>query len=251
MKIDAYTFCWNEEVRLKYYLELYSPICRKITIFDNGSTDSSREIASKYNNVIWDNKTYGQNEIHDGILTSIKNNCWKNSSDADWVIVGDIDEILYHKDSLEKYLVDVKDEGKYKIIRAHGYDMVSEKIPMHEGAIYDKEEFRMGVKNNMYDKILIFSPSDVVNINYLPGAHEARPILKEGHPATSTLYNDQLKLLHYKYIGKEYFAQRNQTMGERLTEYNIKHSFGFQYLWSENKINQDYQKNYELRAKII
>lgn len=40
MIIDAYTFCWNEEIRLKYFLNLYSPLCRQITVYDNGSTDA-------------------------------------------------------------------------------------------------------------------------------------------------------------------------------------------------------------------
>lgn len=42
MIIDAYTFCWNEEVRLPYFLRLLSPMCRHIYIYDNGSTDKSR-----------------------------------------------------------------------------------------------------------------------------------------------------------------------------------------------------------------
>ena len=63
--LDVYTFCYNEEIRLKYFLELYAPISRKITIFDNGSTDKSKEIAQQYENVIWDGITYnvGENSI--------------------------------------------------------------------------------------------------------------------------------------------------------------------------------------------
>ena len=65
MIIDVYTFCWNEEIRLPYFLRLWGPIARRIIIYDNGSTDKSRKIALKYPNVVWDTVTYGQNEIND------------------------------------------------------------------------------------------------------------------------------------------------------------------------------------------
>ena len=177
MIIDAYTFCYNEQIRLKYYLNLYSPLCRKITIYDNGSTDASKEIATKYDNVIWETETYNQNEINDKILTNIKNNCWKQSKDADLVIVCDVDEILYHKDGLNNYLLNVLNETDTKIIRATGFDMVSTKLPKHTGNFYDDEDFQYGVRNAKWDKTCIFCPKSVKEIRYRHGSHLCMPVL--------------------------------------------------------------------------
>ena len=59
MIIDAYTFCWNEEIRIKYFFKSMAPICRSITLFDNGSDDKSKQIAEQYDNVVWDAETMG------------------------------------------------------------------------------------------------------------------------------------------------------------------------------------------------
>ena len=75
MIIDAYTFCYNEEIRLKYYLNLYAPLCRTITIFDNNSTDSSKEIATKYDNVFWETEMYKDGTWNEFELKYLKSNC--------------------------------------------------------------------------------------------------------------------------------------------------------------------------------
>jgi len=223
--IDAYTFCWNEEIMLKYYLNLYAPMCRKITLYDNGSTDKSKEITQQYDNVVWNTEVYGQNEIDDKILTNVKNNCWKQSKDADWVIVGDIDEILYHVSGLYNYLKYIKEETNYRILRSTGYDMVSETIPKHDGNIYDENKFRYGVKNEFFDKILIFSPASIDDINYPPGAHIAKPTIScsgwERRILQMSTHVTELKLLHYKYLSEKHFLNRTDQFRQRLCGRNI------------------------------
>ena len=262
MIIDAYTFCYNEEIRLKYYLNLYAPLCRKITIYDNGSTDASKEIATKYDNVIWEVETYNQNEINDKILTKVKNNCWKQSKDADWVIVGDVDEILYHKDGLNNYLMYLLNETNKKIIRAKGFDMVSTKLPTHVGNFYDHEDFRYGVRNKKYDKTCIFHSKSVQNINYTPGAHQCRPIIKKHLLKTNAnvkikkqmrLHDGELKLLHYKYLSKESFVNQQNQSGERLSATNLqsKGKWGHNYLMHPKNQERIFDKKLRNRKKII
>jgi glycosyltransferase involved in cell wall biosynthesis len=48
MKIWAYAICWNEEVMLPYYLKHYEKFCEKIIIYDNMSTDNSRNIIKNH-----------------------------------------------------------------------------------------------------------------------------------------------------------------------------------------------------------
>ena len=256
MIIDAYTFCYNEEIRLKYYLNSYAPLCRKITIYDNGSTDSSKEIATKYNNVIWETETYSQNEINDLILTDTKNNCWKKSRDADWVIVCDIDEILYHKDGLNNYLMYLLNETNKRIIRATGFDMVSTKLPTHTGHFYDDADFQYGVRievekgRSRFDKTCIFSPSSIDEINYRPGAHTCMPVVN-GNREELSLHDGELKLLHYKYLSKEYFLNRQRQSGERLSEINKEKNLGGEYLHETKKQEVLFNTNMINRKKII
>jgi len=256
MIIDAYTFCYNEQIRLKYYLNLYAPLCRKITIYDNGSTDSSKDIATKYDNVIWETETYNQNEINDKILRNVKNNCWKQSKDADWVIVGDVDEILYHKDGLNNYLMYLLNETNKRIIRATGFDMVSTRLPTHKGNFYEHEEFQCGVRSELFcDKTCIFSPSSINEINYQTGAHHCSPVINRhrwsGETEEMSLYDGELKLLHYKYLSKESFVNQQKLSGERMSEINKSRNWGFQYLYESEKQEQIFDEKLRNRKKII
>lgn len=251
MIVDAYTFCWNEEIRLKYYLHLYAPICRKIVIYDNGSTDSSQEIASQYNNVIWNSTKYGQNEINDGILRDLKNSCWKQSHDADWVIVGDVDEILYHKNGLKSYLFYTLHETRRRILRSTGYDMVSTTLPTHNGNIYDHEQFQYGSRNVKYDKTLVFCPSIINAINYTHGAHEADPSSNKLGIRSLKFHNPELKLLHYKYISQDYFIFKQKQNGKRLSDVNLSTGRGKEYLLSEEQLIIDFNNKKKNSVKII
>lgn len=255
MIIDAYTFCYNEQIRLKYYLNLYAPMCRKITIYDNGSTDASKEIATKYNNVIWETKTYNQSEINDEILTNIKNNCWKQSKDADWVIVGDVDEILYHKDGLNNYLLNVLNETDKKIIRATGFDMVSTKLPKHTGNFYDHEDFQYGVRNEKWDKTCIFCPKSVKEIRYRHGSHQCKPVINEPRWRRQikkmSLYDGELKLLHYKYLSEESFVNQQNQSAKRLSEINKKHNWGSEYFFKDTQHEKIFKQKMRDRKKIV
>jgi hypothetical protein len=255
MIIDAYTFCYNEQIRLKYYLNLYAPLCRKITIYDNGSTDSSKEIATKYDNVIWETETYNQNEINDKILTNIKNNCWKQSKDADWVIVGDVDEILYHNDGLNNYLMYLLNETNKRIIRATGFDMVSTKLPKHTGNFYDDKDFQYGVRNNEWDKTCIFRPKSVVEINYGSGSHSCKPVINgqrwRRRVKQVSLYDGELKLLHYKYLSEENFVNNQLRSGQRMAEINKKKGWGFEYLYKSEKQEEIFNEKLKKREKVI
>ena len=148
MTIDVFAICYNEEFMLPHFIKHYQspPFNAEITIYDNFSTDNSREIilAASCNYKTFD--TGGQ--IRDDLYLSIKNECFKTSK-ADWVIIVDIDELLELN----------FDPSPYNIIRTQGYDMIGE------------PPSRLGVKNNMYSKAVMFRPDAFHNIGYQPGCH--------------------------------------------------------------------------------
>src|SRR5262245_42339747 len=98
MKIAVYTLCFNEEFFLPYFLRHYHQYTERIVLFDNCSTDHTAEIARQAG---VDVRPYESgDEIRDDLLLQIKNNCWKEcrGQGVDWVLVVDVDEILYHSD---------------------------------------------------------------------------------------------------------------------------------------------------------
>src|SRR6516165_10860911 len=122
MVIHLYALAWNEEVIMPYFLRYYSDFCDKIVIYDNESTDKTVEIVNSFPNTeirSWNSN----NQIDDHLYLRVKNNCYKESRGiADWVIVGDADEFLFHpnlKERLEYYK-----EAGITLPKVTGYDMV-------------------------------------------------------------------------------------------------------------------------------
>mgnify|MGYP003647409292 CR=1 FL=1 len=249
MIVDIHTFCWNEEIRLPYFLRHYYPICRNMYIYDNGSNDKSEDIASKYSRVVWDKSLYGLGEINDITLREIKNTAWKKTSrDADWVVVCDIDEIVYHRVGLQKYMERATDRG-YTILRPHGYDMVSTAIPTHEGMFYDDDEFKYGVKHDnggRCDKQCIFSPKHIVDINYDFGAHYANPT---GN--VKVAYDVDLKLLHYKYLSRDYIVDRHMVCAQRMSDINKRSGWGAHYQNEADVQRTSFDKLLCERVKVL
>lgn len=275
MIIDAYTFCWNEEIRLKYYLNLYAPICRKITIYDNGSTDASEEIAKQYDNVVWDTTTYGQNQIDNIIKIEITNNCWKQSS-ADLVLIGDMDEILYHPSGLKNYFDNALSSGKTVLI-PFAYDMVSESLPTHDGNIYDKDDFKYGFRierekptrrtlerkwnrclpgrtkpnpgfRYWYDKQCVFSPKKIKSMGFWPGCHFSYPSPRRN---VKTLYEEHFKLLHYKFLSKDYYCKRNLFAKQRVSKNNKEHNLSWHYMVESEVTEKKFEDAFSQRTRII
>lgn len=219
MKIHAHILAWNEEKILPYTLDYYSTICEKIFVYDNMSTDSSDEIYKKYDKVSvikWDS----QNTFNDFLNKEIKSNAYKQySRDADWVIVCDCDEILYHPNLLEM-LEHYKSIG-VDIPEIDGRDMVSESFPIYDGKLITDV---VKVGSDTYDvmcKNIVFNPKKDVIFSF--GAHSS-------YCADCVRsQNRELKLLHYKFLGKDYVKRLYVARAKRLSEFNKKNKFGEHY----------------------
>ena len=238
MKIHAHILSWNEEKILPFTLDYYSNICEKIFIYDNMSTDSSDEIYKKYPKVDvvkWDSG----NQIHELNYTKIKSEEYKNKSrnqGVDWVIVCDCDELLYHENLLEK-LEEYKKEG-ITVPLIDGHDMVSEEFPSYDGDLITNK-IKIGSKT--YEpmcKNIIFNPD--LDVQYGIGGHSLQAI--------NAKYSKEreLKLLHYKFLGKDYVKKIYISRAKRLSQFNKQNKFGehyfnlpFQYM--DSMLNEKYQ----------
>lgn len=262
MKIWAYAICWNEEKMLPYYLNHYSLFCDKIIIYDNESTDRSREIINSYPNT--EIRTYKtNNEIRDDIYLKLKHeSIYDAKGKADYVIVGDTDEFLYHRD-IKNFLMENPD---YVWYRPAGFQMVSDEFPTDNTLIYD--QIRRGVPTSNLCKPILINPNLVDNIEFWPGQHNVKHYEHENikwdrkFNARNKLinmcdlgdgfiecdetwenknlfwssfyrydyFNDSpLKLLHYKYVGIDYVINRNKILRDRLSSVNNSNGWGKHY----------------------
>lgn len=241
--VHYYAICWNEEKMLPFMFQYYDQFVDRYTIYDNYSDDRSEDIIrSKKNAEIKKFRTEG---IDDIAYIKIKNNCWKRSrGKADYVIVCDIDEFIYHKD-IHHALSMLKD-NKYSIVKPFGYNMFSHDYPAYIDKQLITDKVRRGVRIPMFDKCILFDPHSIVEINYRPGAHECYPWGR-----VKTYRGEEIKLLHYKNIGLEALLERNRSYVTRLSKENIENNYGTEYLKKEQLIIQEFSENDQKATEII
>nr|WP_295874831.1 glycosyltransferase family 2 protein [uncultured Chitinophaga sp.] len=225
--IDAYIICWNEERMIRHTLNHYATFCRKITLLNNYSTDNTIAIAKKHYPQVEVVDFDTNNEHRDDILLEVKNNCWKKST-ADYVIVGDTDEFLF-ADNMQEQLRRLN-EYKVALPVVIGYNMGASEFPENfDIPIYD--QVKTGVRDAGFDKQIIFSTAAVADINFEIGCHKCNPLLKEERMVDSVV---EFKLLHYKYLSKEYLYQKHEAYANRLSLYNIRNAVGDHYCDRKN-----------------
>ena len=158
---------------LPFFFLHYDQLVQKYIIYDDASTDDSREILRRNAKVeVRSMPPYSDPESRIGSALTLQENCWKESRGiADWVIVTDIDEHLYHPDMCQ-YLAQCRARG-VTIIPALGYQMLSEQFPERENVLC--QSLTKGACDSMYSKLNIFSPSEIDTVNYAPGRHKAEP----------------------------------------------------------------------------
>ena len=239
MKIHSHILAWNEEKILPYTLDYYSTFCEKIFIYDNMSDDNSDEIYKRYPKVEvikWDSN----NEINEINYIKLKTQSYKDRSrnqNVDWVIVCDCDEFLYHPNLIE-LLEEYKNKG-ITVPKVCGHDMVSEIFPEYDGKLLvDKvkvgsERYQPMCKN------IIFNPD--LDVNYGIGAHSFN--------CPNAVFSDEedLKLLHYKFLGKDYVKKLYIDRAKRLSSFNKENKFGEHYFnLPFNYMNEMIKNNFQV-----
>ena len=242
--VHYYAVCWNEEKMLPFMFDYYGQFVDHFTIYDNFSDDNSEAIILSHTNVEIKKFSMG-GEINDYIYQDIKNNCWKRSrGKADYVIVCDTDEFIYHTD-IHQALILLKN-NKYSIVKPFGYNMYSTNYPVYDSHQLLTDKVKRGIRVPLFDKCILFDPHAIVEINYKPGAHECYPWGR-----VKTYRNEDIKLLHYKNIGLEQLLERNRVYVSRLSKENIENNYGTEYLKKEQLIVQEFNDNEQRALEII
>lgn len=232
MKIDLYARCWNESEMLPFFFLHYDKLVQRYIIYEDASTDNSQEILRANPKVEVRPMPYSDPESRIGSALALQETCWKESRGiADWVIVTDIDEHLYHPDICQ-YLALCRAQG-VTIIPALGYNMLSEEFPAHKTLLC--QSLTRGACDPFLNKLNIFSPNEIDAVNYAPGRHSAAPTGRVVVPV-----RDELLLLHYHYLGFERVQKRYAQFVTRQRKHDIAMRWGFQYSWSSEQLRNEW-----------
>ena len=206
MKIHVYAVCYNEEKMLPYFIRHYERFAERLFIADGGSSDGSLEILNSHPKVILAREIHGDGLYEEEVLMRFRNFSYAFSRGrADWVMVVDVDEFVYHPRLLSVLEACKRDGVTLPCVR--GFEMLCPQFPQTDGQIYD--EVKRGVPNQFYDKSAVFDPS--LEINFDPGCHGATPCGNVQKCATD------LFLLHYRFLGEDHFVRKYQTRIGRLS----------------------------------
>jgi glycosyltransferase involved in cell wall biosynthesis len=199
-KIELFTFTYNDQDFLPFFLDYYSFVDR-MTFIDSGSTDKTLQIVHRFatsdHPVIRVTQT-GLTTWDHAAGHIIRNEIWKDST-YDLVMFPDLDEIFYHPQIVKflnrKQVIDV-----YEM---EGFEMVGQSLPPIGKSILN---IRTGVKFNVYNKSTIFNPQ--IDICF-PNAHLRCTM-------STNISAGEIKLLHYRNMGIKMMTWRSERERLRL-----------------------------------
>jgi SAM-dependent methyltransferase len=216
MKISVYTIIKDESWMLPYFLRHYSTFADRIVIFDEKSTDGSREIIAKYPKA--EVREWLGKGLNDEEFTEAVNNFWKEGRARDhWIMWPDVDELLCHGD-MRKLLETTEGD----VVAAVGYALIQKERPPRERQAY--EEVKTGVRQENYDKQIIWRST--LAMSHTIGRHTYP---EHGFPKhDGKLAAERVDLYHLHHIGGVQFTiERNSR--------NFKRAVDKKYAWNYSK----------------
>lgn len=206
-RVHVHATCWNEERMLPFFLRHYEPIAERIFIYDDGSTDRSREILERCPRVTIE-PIHCAGASYVEALQDLYNNCWKRSrGHADWVIVCNVDEHFHHPSGLAAYLSGCQTAG-VTLIPSRGYEMVATRFPPSDVQL--SSAIRRGMSSWAHRKTTIFAPDAIDETHFGVGRHTIQPVGRVTLPEAC-----ELRMLHYKYLGFPYLRERHMQLESR------------------------------------
>lgn len=197
MRIIVFSICYNQADILPWWLRHYSTFADEISVFDDHSTDGSREMLKACPKVLLRDWPY-DNGIDDRQFLEFSSEWSKKAiGNFDWAIWVDTDEFVWSADPRKT----LESAGDCQVIRTFGYNMIGDGLPQDDGHSQIWQVHKMGVKAPIYSKSIVYRPD--ANIKWNLGKHgiENSDVVIGNKPL--------FKLFHYRYMGRVYTSARN------------------------------------------
>jgi glycosyltransferase involved in cell wall biosynthesis len=221
MKVDLHTIVWNEEEMLPFFFRHYDSLVEGYVVYDDGSTDRTLEMLAAHRVEV---RPFVRTDPGSYVLSaqSLHDTVWKESRGrADWVIIAAVDEHLYHRVGLGRYLRIAGRRG-ITAVPALAFQMVTGVFPSSQENV--SRTRRYGVPLDKYNKLSVLNPNAIDETRYEVGRHQAAPEGRVQYPK-----QDHLLLFHYKFLGIDYLLRRYELLSSGLGAGDKERKFGFQY----------------------
>jgi hypothetical protein len=203
----AYCLAFNEAVLIRHWVRHYAAFCDRVTVFVDADTDDSTGAqAWAHGADVRRARTSGLDD--EGFVAFAREHYPEARGRAEWVIWVDADEILYHP-QLPSRLDALRAQGVTRPV-VQGYQMVATAPPSGTGHIW--QQITKGLPAAEYSKTCVFDPA--LDVAWTPGKHHATVTGADVRGDGS----DPLKLLHYRYLGRDYLVARNARNFARMTD---------------------------------
>lgn len=224
MSITVLTICKDERLMIELFLRHYSTFADRIIIWDEQSTDGTREVIKACPKA--ELREWPHKGLDDQKFIHAVNNNYREFQDSTWVMWPDVDEFLYHPN-----ILDVLRDSPEPMIGSTGYALISkEGFPRGAGQIY--EQVKTGFPQNNYDKIICWRPQFL--IQHAIGRHTypgAWPKCN-GQPLNP---KPKLKLFHCHHIGG---VEHTRQINARNFNRAVDKKFAWNYDASHNTVQQ-------------
>jgi hypothetical protein len=155
--VHLYTVCWDEADMLGFFFRHYDSWVDRYVVYDDGSTDGSREILRANPKV--DLRDFARVEAESFVLShkAMQDHAWKESrGHADWIVVTAVDEHLHVRGrSMAEYLAEQTERG-VTLVPALGFDLNHKTMPEDCGRL--TEIVTRGRPRAAFNKLSIFKP---------------------------------------------------------------------------------------------
>jgi len=189
---------------MPFFLRHYSQWADKIVVWDERSTDGTREAVKACPKA--ELREWPFQGLNDDRFKEAQNEWWKPERALwDFILWPDVDELLHHPNMRE--VLELRHRQGYSLIPSRGYAMVPESPPADDGKSQFYELCKLGMKTPNYDKTLIFDPQKEVVWDC--GRHV---ILRHN----GVLFPDpEVRLFHCHFLGPRYTEVRNKRNYDR------------------------------------
>lgn len=231
---------------LPFVAQYWQKFASSVVVYDNQSTDESQAFLKSFPFV--EVREYDtNNRLDDFKLQELKNTCWKEARDsADWIVVSDMDECIW-SENMKEVLARFKSKNVGVVI-PYMCNLISRRIPkisseklLHQQVDRFYDDFWPrdgGPGHGLKQKVLIFDPKLVSEMNYEVGCYESSPkfITEEVKSVTTT----DILCMHLHDVGLQRKLERYAQRSARMSNANIDFHLSDFYLEDPHETTIDF-----------